>query len=132
MGHDSEEVDVDIDGNGMVDKSLQQAINDGDLGGSFGDLTTTGTLVSGALESFTLNHVYVAQTDGFLMVYTETGALNEVTYIRSDTSNPPITVVIAGHAGYSNNILTAPIKQGNFFQVANSIGSATINWIPIG
>ena len=54
MGHSADELDVDIGG---VTKSLQVAINAGDLGGNFG-----------AWQTMVLNTNYQAATDGFVVV----------------------------------------------------------------
>lgn len=85
----------------------------------------------GAWEAKSVNTVYYAATDGFIV--TQNTSASGITEIYTDASNPPTTLRTVGDdpAGPGEGVC-CPIKKGDYYKVANTDGTITIYWIPLG
>jgi hypothetical protein len=81
----------------------------------------------GAWASKTNATSYLASTDGIVTAITTTGG-----YLtgKTDGSNPPSTIR-SGGVSYATSI-TMPVKKGDYYNVTDSSGGATVWWLPHG
>jgi len=96
----------------------------------------------GAWASKSVDTVYEALTDGFVIAWTLTLNTNTGFAILTDASNPPTTIRITSraqsYAGVAGNYLcaTIPVKKGDYWKVLNisaDFGAQSgIWWMPIG
>lgn len=97
-------------------------------GVSFGDWTNQGTLATGGIETLVKDHVYVAQTDGFVTAY---GTSYNTIGIQTPDGTTRCTIGL-GHGNDKTGNL-CPVKKGDTWKlVSNVAGALTIYWIPLG
>ena len=93
-------------------------------------------------SSYSVNTVYQASTDGFLVVY-DTNT-NEAAYqVLTDSANPPTTIrsakgmIVEAALDYFPCGTTTPIRAGDYFKIVTSLPSYNsanthIYWLPLG
>ncbi len=111
----------DSDGNILNDDSLT---NDNDYY----------ALQLGDWESKSVDTVYLASTDGFLLASAQaTGGEGGVAEMLTDSSNPPTTSrqSLKASSDAEKDSGTMPVKLGDYYKVTTSSGTVTyIYWVP--
>ena len=86
----------------------------------------------------TVNTVYQAATDGFVIAYSNRYGGWGAIYGYTDSGNPPNTK-IADNNGRpdeqeQNVFICFPVKKGDYWRVSldGNTSSATVTWVPLG
>lgn len=88
-----------------------------------------GTLVSAGVGSATL-----ATTDGILVVICSYNGTRPAVTIKSDSANPPTTLVASLNQQSSNTevgTLTCPIRKGDYYLITVTTGQVNATWLPL-
>ncbi len=88
----------------------------------------------GAWQTKSINTVYRAATDGFVVARANTGGDGVYLTLRTDSANPPTTMRAHENASvYDSACITMPVRKGDYWKVETwSTAINRVYWIPFG